>query len=240
MNVLIIGGGKVGSHLAQLLLSGGHRVRLIEQRPEVAARLRHDLPQEVVIGGNGVDPMLLETAGIRQAQIVAAVTGDDETNLVATTLARFEFNTPRTIARVNSAKNGWMFTPVMGVDVAVNQADIMAHLIAEEMSLGDMMTLLKLRKGDFSLVEERVHPTARAVGRAVGQLGLPPECALAAVIRNGQLLIPHAGLVLQAEDEVLAVVRADQAAQLTTALDGAREEKANADSTTSSPTQTGG
>jgi trk system potassium uptake protein TrkA len=218
INILIIGGGKVGSHLATLLLAGQHRVRLIEHRAEVVARLLHDLPQEVVLSGNGTDPVLLESAGIRQAQVVAAVTGDDETNLVVTTLARFEFNVPRTIARVNNAKNAWMFTPVMGVDVAVNQADLMAHLIAEEMSLGDMLTLLKLRKGEYSLVEERVHATAPAAGRAVHDLGLPTECTLAGVIRGGQLLIPRGDLVLQPGDEVLAVVHSQEAVRLATLL----------------------
>jgi trk system potassium uptake protein TrkA len=218
MNILIIGGGKVGTHLARLLLASQHQVRVIEGRPEVAARLLHDLPKEVVVTGNGVDPVLLESAGIRQVDVVAAVTGDDETNLVVTTLARFEFNVPRTIARVNNAKNSWLFTPVMGVDVAVNQADLMAHLIAEEMSLGDMMTLLKLYKGDYALVEERVHPAARAVGRAVRELALPSECSLAAVIRGGRLLIPHGDLALQPGDEVLAVIHAEQTAQLATLL----------------------
>jgi trk system potassium uptake protein TrkA len=218
INILIIGGGKVGNHLATLLLAGQHRVRLIEHRPEVAARLLHDLPQEVVISGNGTDPVLLETVGIRQSHVVAAVTGDDETNLVVTTLARFEFQVPRTIARVNNAKNAWMFTPIMGVDVAVNQADLLAHLIAEEMSLGDMLTLLKLHTGDYSLVEERVHPSAPAVGRAVRDLALPTECALAGVIRGRQLLIPHGNLVLQPSDEVLAVVRDDQVADLASLL----------------------
>lgn len=218
MNILIVGGGKVGTHLARLLLASHHQVRVIEGRAEVAARLLHDLPSEVVVTGSGVDPVLLESAGVGQADVVAAVTGDDETNLVVTTLARFEFNVPRTIARVNNAKNGWLFTPVMGVDVAVNQADLMAHLIAEEMSLGDMTTLLKLHKGDYALVEERVHPAAAAVGRAVRELPLPSECALAAVIRGGRLLIPHGDLVLQSGDEVLAVIHAEQAAQLAALL----------------------
>lgn len=218
MNVLIVGGGKVGSHLATLLLAGQHRVRLIEPRRNIAARLTDDLPAEVVVCGNGTDPVLLESAGIRQAHAVAAVTGDDETNLVVATLARFEFNAPRTIARVNNAKNAWMFTATMGVDVAVDQADLMAHLIAEEMSLGDMITLLKLRKGDYSLVEERVHPMAPAVGQALHALALPAKCTVAAVIRTGQLLIPQPDLVIQPGDEVLAVVHVDYAAQLAALL----------------------
>jgi trk system potassium uptake protein TrkA len=102
--------------------------------------------------------------------------------------------------------------------VALNQADLLAHLIAEEMSLGDMMTLLKLRKGQYALVEEQVHPTARAATTALRDLPLPPQCVLVAIIRQSQLLFPRADLVLQPADEVLAVVHASQAAQLATLL----------------------
>lgn len=218
MNVIIVGGGKVGSHLANLLVAGGHQIKLIEQRREVAERLRPELPPAALVYGSGTDPLLLETAGVRQAQVVAAVTGSDETNIVVATLARFAFRTPRVIARVNHAHNAWLFTPEMGVDVALNQADVMAHLIAEEMSLGDMMTLLKLRTGQYALVEERVAAKAPARGQALRNLPLPAECALTAVIRAGQLLIPQPELVLQPNDEVLAVVHADSAAQLAALL----------------------
>jgi trk system potassium uptake protein len=210
VKVIIVGGGKVGSALAALLLAAGHTITLVEMRREVLAHLQHELSPGVVVQGSGTDPNLLEAAGIRQAQVVAAVTGADELNLVVTSLARFEFGVPRTIARVNNPRNAWMFTPEMGVDVALNQADLMAHLIAEEMSLGDMITLLKLRKGQFSLVEEKVHPTAIAAGKAIGEIDLPSECVLAAVIRKGELLIPHSSLVLQPADQVLAVVHAGQ------------------------------
>jgi trk system potassium uptake protein TrkA len=218
MNVIIVGGGEVGTYLASLLLAGKHRVKVIEVRREELPRLQRDVPADVPLWGNGTDPAALEAAGIRQAQVVAAVTGTDETNLVVTSLARFEFHVPRTIARVHTPKNVWMFTPAMGVDVVLNQADLMAHLIAEEMSLGDMMTLLKLRKGQYSLVEEQVHPTARAVGKAIRDLKLPTECVFAAVLRGGQLLIPRGDLVLQPGDEVLAVVHAAQSAQLAAIL----------------------
>jgi trk system potassium uptake protein len=214
MKVIIVGGGKVGTHLAQLLLAEQHRVKVIEIRVGEVRHLHDDLPVGSVIPGSGTDPATLEAAGIRDADIMAAVTGKDETNLVATSLARFEFGVPRTIARVKDPKNGWMFTQVMGVDVALSQANLMAHLIAEEMSLGNMMTLLKLSKGEYSLVEEKVHPAATAAGRKVADLHLPAECILAGVIRDGRLIIPHGDTVLQPGDEVLAVVHASQTAQL--------------------------
>ena len=144
--------------------------------------------------------------GVDKALVLAAVTGSDETNLVITSLARFEFNVPRIIARVNNPKNAWLFTPEMGVDVALNQADILAHLVAEEMSLGDMMTLLKLKKGEFSLVEEKVYPTAQACGKPIKDIKLPEECSIVAIIRKNQLIIPRGNTLFEAYDEVLALV----------------------------------
>jgi trk system potassium uptake protein TrkA len=133
LRVLIVGGGKVGSHLGGLLVAGGHTVCVIErQEPHVAA-LRAALPGVVVVEGSGTDPEVLERAEIRRADMVAAVTGTDETNLVVATLARFEFTVRRVVARVNHPKNAWMFTAAMGVDVAVDQVDLTARLIAEAM-----------------------------------------------------------------------------------------------------------
>ena len=216
--VIIVGGGEVGTSLASLLLAGGHQVMVVERQREEISRLQQELPIDVVTLGNGTDPAVLEAVGVRQAHAVAAVTGTDATNLVITSLARFAFHVPRTLARVHTPKHAWMFTPAMGVDVALNQADVLAHLIAEEMSLGEMMTLLKLRKGQYALVEEQIHPQASAVGRALRDLPLPSECAVAAIIRSGQLLIPRPALVLQPADEVLAVVHASQAAHLAALL----------------------
>lgn len=206
--IIIVGGGKVGSDLAALLLASDHQVQVIEIRRSAIAYLERDLPNSTIVLGNGTDPDLLEAVGIRNANVVAAMTGTDETNLVITSLSRFEFGVPRTIARINHPRNAWMFTEEMGVDVAVNQADLMAHLIAEEMSLGDMMTLLKLHTGSYSLVEERVHPGAIAAGRVVRNLDLPDHCVLTAIIRDGQLIPPRGDTVIQPGDEILAVVHA--------------------------------
>ncbi len=211
MFVIIVGGGKTGSQLAVKLLEAGHKIRLIESRPLVLDRLRSELPQEVIIPGDGSAPEVLEAANIQDAQVLAAVTGEDEANLVVTTLARFEFHVPRVIARVNNPKNAWMFTTEMGVDVALNQADILATLVAEEMSMGDMMTLLKLRKGEFAVVEEKVHPEAEVVGKTLRQIDFPAECVLVAILRKGTLIIPRGDTVLQPVDEVIALLHSSQA-----------------------------
>ena len=216
--VIVVGGGKVGSHLASLLISEGNEVKIIDHRPEIVARLRQELRAGVVIEGDGSSPSVLEAAEIRRAKVVAAVTAEDETNLVITSLARFEFNVPRIIARVNDPRNAWMFNAEMGVDVALNQADVMAKLIAEEMSLGDMMTLLKLRRGEYSLVEEKLRPASKALGTQLKAMRLPETCVIAAVIRKGKLLIPRGDMVFEAGDEVLAVVDTSASEELRTLL----------------------
>ena len=208
MFVIVVGGGKTGSHLARQLIEEGHEVRLIEHRPEIIERLQQELPQDVLVYGDGSSPAVLESAGIHRAQVLATVTGEDEANLVATTLARFEFNVPRTIARVNNPKNAWLFTQEMGVDVSLNQTDLLARLIEEEMSQGDMMTLLKLRRGEFSLVEEKLPPESQFLGRPLKDIPLPATCVIAAVIRSGQVLIPRGNMLFEVGDEVLAVVDA--------------------------------
>jgi len=125
---------------------------------------------------------------------------------VITTLGHFEFNVPRVIARINNAKNAWLFTPEMGVDVSINQAEILARLSAEEMSIGDMMTMLKIRRGKYSIVEEKIAPQAPAIGRAIKDLPFPPNCVISGIIRDGEIVLPRGTTVLEEGDEVLALV----------------------------------
>ena len=218
MKVIIVGGGQVGSYLAGLLLSDGHKVTIVENREKQLGILRRDLPTGIIVAGNFTDPVVLEKAGIGMADVVVAVTGKDEDNLVVSTLARFEFGVNRVIARVNNPKNSWVFTPEMGVDVGLNEADMMAHLVAEEMSLGDMMTLMKLNKGQHSLVQEKVHPQSAVVGKSLRDLSLPVECVIFGVIRNTELVIPRGDTVLQANDEILALSHASQIKSLAALL----------------------
>jgi trk system potassium uptake protein TrkA len=218
MFVIIVGGGKTGSQLAIQLIEAGHQVKIIEDRALVLERLRQEMPDEIIVAGDGSSPSVLEAAGINTAQVLAAVTGDDEANLVITSLARFEFRVPRTIARVNNPKNSWLFDHQMGVDVALNQADIFAKLIAEEMSLGDMMTLLMLRRGEYSIVEEKVHKQASVVGKPLREISLPAECVFVAILRKNRLIVPHGDTVLEPVDEVIALVHSDQLAMVAALL----------------------
>ncbi len=205
MFVIIVGGGRTGTQLASVLLAQGVQVRLIEHRRDLLARLHRELPTEVIYEGIATDPSVLEQAGIREAQVMAATTTNDADNLALCFLAKNRYHVGRTIARINNPRHAWLYDQKFNVDVALNQADLMARLIAEEMSLGDMMTLLKLRRGRYSLVEEKVPPGAAAVGRAIKDLALPQPCVIAVILRHGEMILPHGTTVIEAEDEVLAV-----------------------------------
>jgi trk system potassium uptake protein TrkA len=215
MFVLITGGGRTAAQLAILLVRQNHQVRLIEHRHDVLARLHRELPTEVIYEGNVTDPQVLEQAGIREAQVLAACTGSDVENLVLCFFGRTRYHVPRTIARINNPRNAWLFDQKFHVDVALNQAEILATLIEEEMDLGDMMILLRLRRGRYSLVQERVHEDAYAVGMELKDLPLPPNSVIATILRQEQILIPRGVTRFEAGDEVLAVVDSEAAEELT-------------------------
>ncbi len=218
MFVLIAGGGRTGAQLARLLIAQNHKVRVVEHRREVLSHLHHELPTEAIFEGNATDPQVLDQANAGQAQVLAACTANDADNLMICFWARTCYQIPRIIAQINDPRNAWLFDSKFHVDVALNRSEILAKLIAEEMSLGDMMTLLKLRRGQYSVVEEKVPPGARAVGVAIRDLGLPAECNVAAIIRRGKMVVPHGGTVLEVGDEVLAVTNSEGAELLAALL----------------------
>lgn len=205
MFVLIAGGGRTGTQLAQLLLAQNHDVCVMEHRKDVLARLHRDLPTEVIYEGNSSEIEVMEGAGVRKAHVLAACTASDEENLVICYIARKHFQVKRTIARINDPRDAWLFDSKFFVDVALNQSSVMASLIEEEMSLGDMMTLLKLRRGEYSLVEEKIPAGAPAVGVALKDLGLNDECVIAAIIRKGKVVLPRGLTAFEVGDEVLAI-----------------------------------
>lgn len=214
MFVFIAGGGHTGAQLASQLIEQKYDVRLVEHRRELLTHLHHELPTEVIYEGQATDPAVLRQAGLEKANVLVACTNDDAANLVLCYLARTLFKVRRTVARINNPRNAWLFDENFHVDETINQADVMAHLIQEEMSLGDMMTLLKLRRGRYSLVEEKVPPGAKAIGIPIKDLGLPDQCVIAAIIRRGQVTLPRGTMALEEGDEVLAVTNNEGAKQL--------------------------
>jgi trk system potassium uptake protein TrkA len=214
MFVLIAGGGRTGTQLAALLVAQNYQIRLIEHRPEVLSRLHRELPTESIYQGYATDPQVLEQTGIRKAHALAACTDSDADNLALCFLARTRYQVPRTIARINNPRNAWLFDQHFHVDVALNQAEILASLIEEEMSLGDMMTLLKLRRGQYSLVEEKIPAQAAVLGIAIKDMHLPEHCVIAAVLREGRIVVPTGDTIFEVGDEVLAVTNRSGAEQL--------------------------
>ena len=227
MLVIVAGGGRTGTHLTNQLLAQNYDVHVIEDRRDVLSRIHRELPTEVIYEGNVLDPEVLEQAGIKEANALAAVTTDDEVNLALCYMARKVYNIHRTIARVNNPRNAWLFDKKLFVDVAVNQAEIMAHLIEEEMSMGDMMTLLKLRRGNLSVVEEKIPEGAKAIGVAIKDIGLSDHCVIAAIIRKGEVMVPRGVTIFQVGDEVLAVTNQDGANQLRSLFENPTRKNSN-------------
>ncbi len=203
MKVIIVGGGQVGSYIASLLLTNGHEIKIIENRESVFKKLENEMPREVLLFGSGTNPETLEAAGIASANVVAAVTGSDEVNLVVSTLAKMEFGVPRVVARVNNPKNAWLYNAGMGVDVAVNQADLMAHFIVEEMAIRDIFTLLKLNRGDYSIVQVKVKDNAKAANQLLKNLQVPSGMVFIAITRDNGVLIPKGDTKILVDDEIL-------------------------------------
>lgn len=218
MNVLIAGGGRTGARLANLLINQNYHVCLVENRRELLAVLHQELPTEVIYEGNPVDPNVLEAAGIREAHALAAVTSTDSTNLAICFLGKTMFDVPRTISRINNPNNAWLFSSTFHVDVALNSADVFAHLIQEEMSLGDMMTIFKIRHGNYAVIEEKVPEGAQAIGVPLKDMDLAEHCVIAAIIRNGVMTLPRGDSTLQANDEIIAVASPEGAQRLATLL----------------------
>ncbi|TAK34650.1 MAG: TrkA family potassium uptake protein [Chloroflexota bacterium] len=220
MKILIVGGGQIGQHLAQYVHEDGHTAIVVEKARTQAEKLTEELgPAIKVMEGDGADPKVLESAGIRGADVVYAVTGDDEDNLVVCTLAKFEFSVPRVITRVKNPKNRWMYAEDMGVDLALNQVELMAKLLEEEMTVEHLVTLLRLQEGRIALVEETIGPQSKAVGRSIPELPLHGECIVVAILRSGKPLLPTGQNPLQPGDRVLALTSVEQECTLATALD---------------------
>ncbi len=218
MNVLIAGGGRTGARLANLLINQDYKVCIVENRRELLGYLHQELPTEVIYEGNPADPSILEAAGVREVHALAAVTSNDATNLAICFLSKTMFDVPRTISRINNPNNAWLFNQTFHVDVALNSADVFAHLIQEEMSLGDMMTVFKIRRGNYSVIEEKVPPGAKAIGIPLKDMDLAEHCVIAAIIRNGVMTLPRGDSTLQADDEIIAVASTEGAQRLANLL----------------------
>jgi trk system potassium uptake protein TrkA len=205
MRAIIAGGGNVGRHLAFDLVERGHEVTLIEQEPGPAAKAERSAKGVEVIMGDACELWVLEKASIQTADVVVAATGDDEDNLVISLLAKQEYSVPRVLARVNHPKNEWLFTEQWGVDAAVSPPHILTSLVEEAITVGDLVRILPLDRGQASLVELTLPDDSPNIGRALYELRLPPDCAIVAILREGHVVIPQPETVLGSGDEVIVL-----------------------------------
>lgn len=208
MNIIIVGGGKTGRYLAPILTDGGSSVVVVESRRDVVRKLQEELPGQKVVLGSGTSPEVLERCGVMSADVLIAATGSDEVNLVASTLAKMEYQVPRVVARVNNPKNSWMFNESMGVDVGINQADLLARSVQEGLDMEDVFTIMRLGKDEHALVQLEVRPGSSAAGRKISDLALPDEAVVIAIDRAGDIIIPRGDTGLIAGDNVLAFTSA--------------------------------
>ena len=205
MKVIIVGGGQVGGYIANLLVENGNSVVVIENKEKALQALKNSgLKDEWIMMGDGTDALLLEKAGVRSCNALVCTTGMDETNLTAAMMAKFEYDVPKVVARVNNPKNAWLFNAGMGVDVQINQANLLGHMVADDMNYNSMMTLLKLSKGEYSIVRVRVDYHSPTVDKSIAEIELPDKALLIALYEDDTLIIPHGETVIRAGQHILA------------------------------------
>ncbi|WP_370327808.1 TrkA family potassium uptake protein [Euzebya sp.] len=204
MRIVIAGAGGVGRYLAAELAGRGHDMTLIERKAEALAKIAG--AEITVVDGDACSPAVLEEAAVRDADVVVALTGDDEDNLVISLLAKEEFAVPRVLARVNYPTNEWLFDASWGVDLAVSPPHLLTALVEEEVLSGDLISLLKLQRGEIELLEVRLDADSVGVGMRVDALDLPTDSAIVAIVRGTRVLPVRGTTPLAEDDEVLALV----------------------------------
>lgn len=213
MFVLIVGGGKVGSHLAKTLAAEGHQVTIVEVDSDRCAVLEDLMDGVRIICGDGDEPYVLDEADARNADALVAATGHDEDNLVVALLGKMEYDSPLTVGRINNPANAWLFTERFGVDVPVSNTAIMADVL-KSVSLGDIVTMLRLQ-ADNMVIDEIVLPAAaHAVGRKLSELALPEGAQVMAIVSAGSVVVPRGETVLSAGDELLILTKTEHEAEL--------------------------
>jgi trk system potassium uptake protein TrkA len=205
MNILIVGAGNVGRHLARMLVDADHTVTLIERDQAVVERARQESGARVV-RGDASEPSVLEKAGIRGMDVVVATTGGDEDNIVISNLAKFEFGVPRVVARVKNALNTWLYEPDIGVDLVVSAPDTIAQLIEEEVAVGDVVQLLTLPEGREAIVEITIPASSPVAGESIGAVVWPPGCVPLALVRASHVLAISPESLMQTDDRLLCAV----------------------------------
>lgn len=220
MYIIIGGGGKVGAALAKKLSKKGHAVIVIEKNPNKCMRIAEEANAALVINGDACDVRYMEEAGADKADILAAVTGDDDDNLVMCQLAREGYGVAKAVARVNNPRNERIFH-ALGIN-ALSSTTIISRLIEEEATIGDIITLQALKKGNLVLVELDLPADSPVIEKKLADLKLPKEVVLVSIIRGEEVVIPRGNTTIYEGDTVIAVTRLDKEQILRNILTGTR------------------
>ena len=216
MRVVIAGAGSVGRSIARELLRNGHHVLLVDR--EADGDRVQKVPDASWLQADACEIEALSEAGLAECDVVVAATGDDKANLVVSLLAKTEFAVNRVVARVKDPRNEWLYTEAWGVDVAVSTPRVLAALVEEAVTVGDVVRLMSFRKGAANLVEITLAEDTPWVGKALRDVPLPRETVLTAILRGERVITPTPDEPLEAGDELLFVTHADVEEQLKTVL----------------------
>ena len=219
MYIIVVGGGRLGYYLLKALLNEGHEVLLLEKSDRICRTIIEEMGS-VCYRGDGCEAATLAEVGTSRADMMVAVTGDDEDNLVACQVAKHKYNVPCTIARIRNPQNEALFKK-LGIDVTVSATDIIIEAIERVVSTHPLTHLLTLEEKGQVIVDVKITPESTTVGKAVKELNLPKESKLALVIpHEGSAHVPAANTVLQAGDQLIALTSPESEEELRTALRG--------------------
>ena len=219
MYIIVVGGGKVGYYLAKELVEDGHEVLVIEKDGAKCERIADELG-DIVLRGDGCEASTMEMAGYGRADMVIAVTGGDEDNLVTCQVAKVKFNVPRTVARINNPKNEEIFKR-LGIDTTVSATAAILAQIEQELPTHPLIRLLTMKGSGLEIVEVKVPPNSTVVGKRIRDLLLPQQSLIALIIdEEGVPRVPSGDTVIQVGDRVVAVTRTETEDALRTVLVG--------------------
>lgn len=207
MRVAIAGAGNVGRSIATELADNGHQILLLERNPSMLKPER--VPRAEWILADACELSSLQAARLAECEVVVAATGDDKVNLVVSLLAKTEFAVPRVVARVNRAENEWLFTEQWGVDVSVSKPRLLAALVEEAVSVGEVVRLMTFRQSQANLVEITLPEEAPYVGHPLREVPMPPDSTLTAILRGRRVITPTPDDPLEAGDELVFVCAED-------------------------------
>jgi trk system potassium uptake protein TrkA len=205
MYIVVVGGGKVGYYLSKALLSEGHEVLILEKDPSKCGVICEELGS-VVVHGDGCEARTLADAGTERADLLVAVTDEDEDNLVACQVAKHKFHVHRTLARINNPKNEALFKR-LGIDVTVSSTNLILDHIEEGLPINPLIHLLTLGEGNLEIVEINVPDDSKVVGKTVKEIDLPPNSMLILRIGKSIIQVPADDMVVEAGDQIIAMTQ---------------------------------